>query len=132
MRLSLTIAGLHRTFGPELDHYLDLAKAADDVGIDQIVLADHVVMGRNTDAYPYGDFAFAPDEPWADPLALLTAIAAVTSRVRLATGILITPLRTPASLAKSVATLDALSGGRVDLGVGVGWQREEYAVAGVP
>lgn len=132
MRLSLTIAGLHRTFGPELSHYLDLAKAADEVGIDQVVLADHVVMGRNTDAYPYGEFAFAPEEPWADPLALLTAIAAVTSRVRLATGILITPLRTPASLAKSVATLDALSGGRVDLGVGVGWQREEYAVAGVP
>lgn len=132
MRLSLTIAGLHRTFGPELSHYVDLAQAADEVGIDQIVLADHVVMGRNTDAYPYGEFAFAPDEPWADPLALLTAIAAVTSRVRLATGILIAPLRTPASLAKSVATLDALSGGRVDLGVGVGWQREEYAVAGVP
>lgn len=132
MRLSLTIAGLHRTFGPELGHYLDLAKAADEVGIDQVVLADHVVMGPNTDAYPYGEFAFAPDEPWADPLAMLTAIAAVTSRVRLATGILITPLRTPASLAKSVATLDALSGGRVDLGVGVGWQREEYAVAGVP
>jgi len=132
MRLSLTIAGLHRTFGPELGHYLDLAKAADEVGIDQVVLADHVVMGPNTDAYPYGEFAFAPDEPWADPLALLTAIATVTSRVRLATGILITPLRTPASLAKSVATLDALSGGRVDLGVGVGWQREEYAVAGVP
>ena len=132
MRLSLTIAGLHRTFGPELGHYLDLAKAADEVGIDQVVLADHVVMGPNTDAYPYGEFAFAPDEPWADPLAMLTAIAAVTSRVRLATGILITPLRTPASLAKSVATLDALSGGRVDLGGGVGWQREEYAVAGVP
>lgn len=132
MRLSLTIAGLHRTFGPELGHYLDVAKAADEVGIDQVVLADHVVMGPNTDAYPYGEFAFAPDEPWADPLALLTAIATVTSRVRLATGILITPLRTPASLAKSVATLDALSGGRVDLGVGVGWQREEYAVAGVP
>ena len=132
MRLSLTIAGLHRTFGPELGHYLDLAKAADEVGTDQVVLADHVVMGPNTDAYPYGEFAFAPAEPWADPLALLTAIATVTSRVRLATGILITPLRTPASLAKSVATLDALSGGRVDLGVGVGWQREEYAVAGVP
>lgn len=132
VRLSLTIAGLHRTFGPELDHYLELAKAADEVGIDQIVLADHVVMGRNTDAYPYGEFAFAPDEPWADPLALLTAIAAVTSRVRLATGILIAPLRTPASLAKTVATVDALSGGRVDLGVGVGWQREEYEGAGVP
>jgi probable F420-dependent oxidoreductase len=130
--LSLTVAGLHRTFGPELDHYLDVARAADEVGVDQLVLADHVVMGRNTGAYPYGEFAFAPEEPWPEPLTLLTAIAAVTSRVRLGTGILITPLRTPASVAKTVATLDALSGGRVDLGVGVGWQREEYDVAGVP
>lgn len=130
--LSLTIAGLHRTFGPELDHYLEVARVADEVGIDQVVLADHVVMGPNTDAYPYGEFAFTPDEPWAEPLTVLSAIAAVTSRVRLGTGILITPLRTPATLAKTVATLDALSGGRVDLGVGVGWQREEYDVAGVP
>ena len=130
--LSLGIAGLHRTFGPELDHYLDVARVADEVGIDQLVLADHVVMGQNTGAYPYGEFAFAPEEPWAEPLTLLTAIAAVTTRVRLGTGILITPLRTPASLAKTVATLDTFSGGRVDLGVGVGWQREEYDVAGVP
>lgn len=130
--LSLGIAGLHRTFGPDLDHYLDVAQVADEVGIDQLVLADHVVMGQNTGAYPYGEFAFAPEEPWAEPLTLLTAIAAVTTRVRLGTGILITPLRTPASLAKTVATLDTFSGGRVDLGVGVGWQREEYDVAGVP
>jgi probable F420-dependent oxidoreductase len=89
-------------------------------------------MGRNTDRYPYGEFAFAPEEPWPDPILLLTAIATVTTRIRLGTGILITPLRTPASLAKSVATLDALSGGRVDLGVGTGWQREEYDVAAIP
>lgn len=130
--LSLTVAGLHRSFGPELSHYLDVARVAEEVGIDQVVLAEHVVMGPHTGAYPYGEFAFAPDEPWAEPLTLLTAIAAVTSRVRLGTGILIAPLRTPASLAKTVATLDALSGGRVDLGVGVGWQQEEYDVAGVP
>ncbi len=130
--LSLTIAGLHRTFGPELEHYLDVARIVDEVGIGQFLLADHVVMGRNTDAYPYGEFAFAPEDPWPEPLTLLAAIAAVTERVRLGTGILITPLRTPASLAKTVATLDTLSGGRVDLGVGVGWQREEYDVAGVP
>ena len=74
--LALTIAGFHRTFGPELTHYVDVAKAADEVGIDQVILADHVVMGRNTDKYPYGDFPFAPEEPWADPLVLLTAIAA--------------------------------------------------------
>jgi probable F420-dependent oxidoreductase len=130
--LSLTLSGFHRTFGPELDHYVEVAKVADDVGIDQLVLADHVVMGRNTDRYPYGEFPFAPDEPWPEPLTLLTAIAAATSSIRLGTGILITPLRTPSSLAKTVATLDTLSGGRVDLGVGTGWQREEYDAAGVP
>jgi len=128
--LSLTVAGLHRSFGPELDHYLEVARVADEVGIDQLVLADHVLMSANTGAYPYGEFAFAPEEPWAEPLTLLTAIAAVTRRIRLGTGILIAPLRTPAALAKTVATLDALSGGRVDLGVGVGWQREEYDAAG--
>ncbi len=130
--LSLTLSGFHRTFGPELSHYIEVARVADEVGIEQLVLADHVVMGRNTDAYPYGEFPFAPEEPWPEPLTLLTAIATATSRIRLGTGILITPLRTPASLAKSVATLDALSGGRVDLGVGTGWQREEYDTAGVP
>ncbi len=130
--LSLTIAGLHRTFGPEPSHYLDVARTAEEVGVEQVVLADHVVMGDHTEHYPYGEFAFAPDEPWPEPLTLLAAIAAVTERVRLATGILIAPLRTPASLAKAVATLDALAGGRVDLGVGVGWQREEYEACGVP
>ncbi len=129
--LSLTVAGLHRSFGPELDHYLEVARVADEVGIDQLVLADHVLMSANIGAYPYGEFAFAPEEPWAEPLTLLTAIAAVTRRIRLGTGILIAPLRTPAALAKAVATLDALSGGRVDLGVGVGWQREEYDAAGL-
>ncbi len=130
--LSLTIAGLHRMFGPEVDHYLDVARVADEVGMAQIVLADHVVMGEHPEHYPYGEFAFGLDEPWLEPLTLLTAMAGVTDRVRLATGILISPLRTPASLAKTVATLDVISGGRVDLGVGVGWQREEYEAAGVP
>ena len=130
--LSLTVAGLHRTLGPSLSHYVDVARVADDVGIDAVVLADHVVMGERTDRYPYGDFPFAPDEPWAEPLTLLAAMASATERIRLGTGILIAPLRNPVALAKTVATLDALSDGRVDLGVGVGWQREEYDAAGVP
>jgi probable F420-dependent oxidoreductase len=89
-------------------------------------------MGEHPERYPYGEFAFELDEPWHEPLVLLTTMAEATERVRLATGILITPLRTPAPLAKAVATLDVVSGGRVDLGVGVGWQREEYEAAGVP
>src|SRR6185436_18984466 len=81
--------------------------------------------------YPYGDFPFPPADPWVEPLTTLAAMAAVTSTVRLGTGVLITPLRPAVLLAKTIATLDNLSGGRVDLGVGLGWQREEYAAIGV-
>jgi probable F420-dependent oxidoreductase len=111
---------------------LDLARAADDAGIDRIVVVDHVVMGPHTEKYVWGKFPVPPDAPWLEPLTVLSGMAAVTERVRLATGILIVPLRPPALLAKQVATLDQLSGGRIDLGVGTGWQREEYDAEGLP
>lgn len=111
--------------------FTDLARAAEDAGIDRIVVVDHVVMGPNTDEYQWGTFPVPPEAPWFEPLTMLTAVAAVTERLRLATGILIAPLRPAALLAKQVATLDQLSGGRVDLGVGAGWQREEYDAQGL-
>jgi probable F420-dependent oxidoreductase len=111
--------------------FVDLAKTAEDAGIDRIVVVDHVVMGRNTDAYAWGRFPVPPEAPWMEPLSVLSAMTAVTSRIRLSTGILIAPLRPAALLAKQVATLDVLSMGRVDLGVGVGWQREEYDAVGL-
>lgn len=130
--LSLTIAGLHRIFGADHRVIVEVAQRAEAAGFDQVVLPDHVVMSANVEPYPYGDFPFPPGDPWVEPLTTLAAIAGATSSVRLGTGVLITPLRPAVLLAKTVATLDNLSGGRVDLGVGLGWQREEYAAAGVP
>ena len=110
---------------------IDLAVQAEVAGVDRINVVDHVVMGSRTDAYTWGRFPTTPDAPWLEPLTVLTAMASVTSTVRLTTGILIAPLRPAALLAKTIATLDQLSGGRVDLGVGVGWQREEYLAQGL-
>ena len=132
MRVSLTISGFTRLFDGDLRAVLDAARAAEGAGIDQVTLADHVVMGARTDRYPFGTFPYPPEEPWPEPLTLLAAIVGVTERVRLATGILISPLRPAVLLAKTAATLDAISHGRLDLGVGIGWQREEYEALGVP
>jgi probable F420-dependent oxidoreductase len=110
---------------------IDLAGQAEDAGVDRVVIPDHVVMGRNTHEYAWGKFPVPPEAPWLEPLTVLTAMAAITSTIRLSTGILIAPLRPAAYLAKEVATLDVLSGGRVDLGVGTGWQREEYEAEGL-
>jgi probable F420-dependent oxidoreductase len=131
VRVSITVSGYSRIFANELRAVLDAARAADAAGIDQLVLPDHVVMGPRTDRYPFGTFPYPPAEPWPEPLTLLAAMAGVTERVRLATGILISPLRPAVLLAKTAATLDAVSGGRLDLGVGLGWQREEYEALGV-
>ena len=129
--LSLGLPNFGEWFGRDWSLMLDLARAADDAGVDRLVVTDHVLMGRNTDAYVWGRFPTPPDGPWLEPLTCLAAIAGVTRRLRLATGIIIAPLRPAPVLAKTVATLDVLSGGRVDLGVGVGWQREEYDAAGL-
>ncbi|MFI5216389.1 MAG: TIGR03619 family F420-dependent LLM class oxidoreductase [Candidatus Limnocylindria bacterium] len=132
LRVSITLSGLSRLFGNELGAVTDLAAAAEAAGIDQIAVPDHLAIGPRTDRYPYGRFPLPPDEPWLEPLTLLAALAGATRQIRLATGVLIAPLRPALLLAKTVATLDVLSGGRVDLGVGLGWQREEFAGAGVP
>jgi probable F420-dependent oxidoreductase len=130
--LTVGLANYGSTYPPgEWGRFVELGRAAEDAGIDRIVVVDHVVMGPHTENYQWGKFPVPPDAPWFEPLTVLTAIAAVTTRVRLATGILIAPLRPAAFLAKQVATLDQMSGGRVDLGVGAGWQREEYDAQGL-
>jgi probable F420-dependent oxidoreductase len=130
--LTVGLANFGATFAPgEWPRFVGLARAAEDAGIDRIVVVDHVVMGPHTENYVWGKFPVPPDAPWLEPLTVLAAVAGATTTVRLATGILIAPLRPAAFLAKQVATLDQMSGGRVDLGVGTGWQREEYEAQGL-
>lgn len=134
---TVMVSGLSRIIDADPRHAITVARIAEDAGIAEYVVGDHVVMGERLDRYPYGPFGYgrsdpiAPTEPWPEPLTLLTAIAACTHSLRLVTGVLLAPLRPAALLAKTVATLDALSGGRLTLGVGPGWQREEYAALGV-
>lgn len=110
---------------------LDLARAAEGAGAHRVAAVDHVVMGRDSSQYVWADVTIPPELPWIEPLALLTAIAATTTTLRLSTRILVAPLRPASLLAKTTATLDVLSGGRLDLGVGTGWQREEYQAQGL-
>lgn len=133
-----------RTFTDDPEHdwrsTLALGQVMDAVGVDRVVVSDHVVFGENPDAYAdpaLGGIAggrqpTGPDGQWLEPLTVLTALAVLTTRIRLGTAVLLAALRRPAVLAKQVATLDVLSDGRIDLGVGIGWQREEYEAAGLP
>ena len=114
-----------------------LARAAEEAGFESLWTVEHVVVPRGyRSTYPYSSrgrmAGGAEDFPITDPLVWLAYVAAVTSTIRLATGILILPQRNPVILAKEVATLDVLSGGRVTLGVGLGWLEEEYRALGVP
>jgi probable F420-dependent oxidoreductase len=130
LTLSLPVCGPAVTDGP--GPLVELAQRAEELGVDAVAVADHVALGPDTSGYPFGVFPLSQDAPFLEPLTVLTAAAVATSRIRLTTGILIAPLRPAPLLAKTVATLDVLSGGRVELGVGVGWHEAEYRACGVP
>ncbi|HXC38052.1 MAG TPA: LLM class flavin-dependent oxidoreductase, partial [Burkholderiales bacterium] len=120
-------------------HLFAWARAADEAGMDRLAVSDHVVFGEHLEEYARPELGGAkggtqptgPDGHWLDPLVALSALAGVTTRVRLCTSILLAALRRPVVLANMAASLDVLSNGRLDLGVGVGWQREEYEAAGL-
>jgi probable F420-dependent oxidoreductase len=112
--------------GPET--VLSLAREVERIGYDQLDMFDHVVMG-----YPTATRAapmYPPRMPILEALMTLAFVAAATSRIGLGTEVLVLPQRQPTLVAKQVSTLDTLSGGRVRLGVGVGWQAAEYEALG--
>lgn len=112
------------------------ARAAEASGFESLWTVEHVVVPSGYgSAYPYDPSGKMPgpeESPIPDPLIWLTYLASATTKIRLATGILIVPQRNPVVLAKELATLDQLSGGRLELGIGVGWLEEEFDAIGVP
>ena len=112
------------------------ARAIEAAGFDSVWTVEHVLVPVGYEStYPYARSGKMPGGETVaipDPLIWLAYVAAATTRIRLATGILILPQRNPVILAKEIATLDRLSGGRVELGVGVGWLEEEFDALGVP
>ena len=130
LRLAINLPTFGGFLGGDLAAVVDVARACEEAGVDEVTVSDHVVMGPDVSLYPFGTFPIAADEPWMEPLAVLAAVAGATRRVALHTSILVAPLRPAALLAKQVATVDALSRGRLSLGVGTGWQEAEFAALG--
>lgn len=118
------------------DYVIRLVEMLEEQGVESVWTVEHVVMARDYDPlYPYSKDGMAPTAPdtlMPDPLEWLAFAAARTDRIHLGTSVVIASQHSAAILAKRVATLDALSRGRVRLGVGIGWQREEYQAVGVP
>ncbi|MGI8492115.1 MAG: LLM class F420-dependent oxidoreductase [Acidimicrobiales bacterium] len=134
MKIGITGANV----GPfaERDHAIAFARAAEAAGVESIWTFEHVVVPSGYEStYPYSSSGRMPGDgraPITDPLGWIAFLSAVTERVRFGTGILILPEHNPIVLAKLAATIDRLSGGRLMLGVGIGWLREEFDALGVP
>ncbi|HEY7365135.1 MAG TPA: LLM class F420-dependent oxidoreductase [Methylomirabilota bacterium] len=126
MKLAIEFPSVAYREGPEAVRRF--AGAIEQMGYDHIDVFDHVVMGFPIDGRPPGPYN--PAMPILEALMTLAHVAAVTSRVTLGTEVLVLPQREPTLVAKQVSTLDTLSGGRVRLGVGVGWQESEYQALG--
>lgn len=112
------------------DDWVELTRVAEAAGFDQVSLSDHVFYPDKLDSsYPYSDSGrpiFPPDTQWPDVWVMTGALAAVTERITFSTHVYVLPVRNPFVVAKAVGTAAHLSGGRVLLGVGAGWMREEF------
>lgn len=133
MKFGLAFAS---SIGTDSASALEIAKVAEEVGFESVWGGEHVIFPSTIESrYPYtadGKVPATPETPIPDPLIWLAYVAAAAPTMRLGTCILILPQRNPLVLAKELATLDHLTDGRVELGIGVGWMKEEFDALGVP
>ena len=133
MKFGLAFAS---SVGIEQEQAFDICRTAEAAGFESLWGGEHVILPSSIESkYPYtadGKIPAEPDTPIPDPLIWLAFAAAAAPTMRLGTCILIVPQRNPLVLAKELATLDRISGGRVELGLGVGWLKEEFDALGVP
>ena len=120
----------------QADEIVEIAKAADELGYEGMAIPDHVVnLETLSTPYPYtpdGERRWPPFTDWLDPWVLVGALSLVTQRLKFVTTVYIPAMRDPYSAAKAVGTAAVLSGGRVELGIGVGWCEEEFDLLGQP
>lgn len=118
------------------EYMTSLVTKAEEVGLESVWTFEHAIVPLEyASRYPYspqGKMAAAPETPFVDPLIALAFVAGLTRTLRLATGVNILPQANPLLLAKQAASIDFVSNGRLMLGLGTGWLREEYAALGVP
>lgn len=131
MRVSLGLWGSQELVGDDFANVLDLVRLAERKGIDLVDTPDHLLMA-NPDKYIYGSYYVPADYPYFEPLIALSAFAAATDRIRLTNGIVVAALRPAVLLAKQIATIDVISRGRIEVGIGAGWMEEEFAACNVP
>lgn len=113
--------------------WFDVAEEAEQLGFESIWMSDHLMLPAHVDTtrYPDGKMPIRPDTPIFDVWVYLSALSARTSRIRLGTFVYLLGLRHPFSSARAIATLDIVSQGRVELGIGVGWSELEWGAAGL-
>src|SRR5215470_19938960 len=131
--------GVHvpTTVAPDVtrDALLTFAREAEARNFASLWVSDHIVIPKTTDAdYPGGRrrFPIPPEMPYLEPVAMLGALAMVTTKARIGCSVFILGHRHPVAMAKMLATIDALSAGRLIVGVGVGWWKEELTILGTP
>ena len=137
MRFGVAIGNLGAFGDPAgVDACIEVAQAADQLGFDSVWTNDHIVVPTNIESrYPYNESGIFPASPAVqcyEPLVMMSALAAATEQVQIGCSVLVIPYRHPAVVAKMLAAADRISGGRIVLGAGVGWMREEFDALGLP